>query len=142
MSLTSTAFILLQPEAVEPRAPEGRARRGRARSAADDDEDRARALRRVELQHVFGPTFGVPRERLDGIHWRNLWVKNLCVHTSVNPDFARDFPLAMRWINEGRVDVSPIITHRYPLEQIQTAFDTFRHRRDGALKVFVDFPKR
>jgi threonine dehydrogenase-like Zn-dependent dehydrogenase len=85
--------------------------------------------------------FGVPRERLDGIHWRNLWVKNICVHTSVNPDFARDFPLAMRWINEGRVNVSPIITHRYRLEEIQTAFDTFRHRRDGALKVFIDFPK-
>jgi threonine dehydrogenase-like Zn-dependent dehydrogenase len=86
--------------------------------------------------------FGVPRERLDGIQWRNLWVKNLCVHTSVNPDFARDFPLAMRWINEGRVNVAPIITHRYPLEQIQTAFDTFRHRREGALKVFIDLPAR
>lgn len=85
--------------------------------------------------------FGVPRELIDGIQWRNLWFKNLCVHTSVNPDFARDFPLAMRWINEGRVDVSPIITHRYPLSEIQTAFDTFRHRRDGALKVFLDFPK-
>jgi threonine dehydrogenase-like Zn-dependent dehydrogenase len=86
--------------------------------------------------------FGVPRERIDGIHWRNLFLKNLCVHTSVGPDFSKDFPLAMRWINEGRVDVSPIITHRYPLSDIQTAFDTFFQRRDGALKVFVDFPKR
>jgi threonine dehydrogenase-like Zn-dependent dehydrogenase len=86
--------------------------------------------------------FGVPRELIDGIQWRNLWFKNLCVHTSVNPDFARDFPLAMRWINEGRVDVLPIITHRYPLAEIQTAFDTFRHRRDGALKVFLNFPAR
>jgi threonine dehydrogenase-like Zn-dependent dehydrogenase len=84
--------------------------------------------------------FGVPRDKLDGIAWRNLWVKNLCVHTSVNPDFTKDFPLAMRWIAEGRVDVSPIITHRFPLRDIQTAFDTFRDRKDGALKVFIDFP--
>ncbi len=90
--------------------------------------------------HIF--FFGVPREQLDGIQWRNLWLKNLCVHTSVGPDFTRDFPLAMRWINEGRIDVSPIITHRYPLAEIQAAFDTFRHRRDGALKVFLDFPPR
>jgi threonine dehydrogenase-like Zn-dependent dehydrogenase len=48
----------------------------------------------------------------------------------------------MRWIAEGRLNVAPIITHRFPLEQIQDAFNTFRHRRDGALKVFVDFPAR
>lgn len=84
--------------------------------------------------------FGVPREKLNDIAWRNLWVKNLCVHTSVNPDFTKDFPLAMRWIAEQRIDVAPIITHRYPLKEIQTAFDTFRERKDGALKVFIDFP--
>jgi threonine dehydrogenase-like Zn-dependent dehydrogenase len=84
--------------------------------------------------------FGVPRQQIDGISWRDLWLKNLCVHTSVNPDFVRDFPLAMRWISEGRVDLAPIITHRFPLAEIQTAFETFRDRKDGALKVFIDFP--
>lgn len=86
--------------------------------------------------------FGVPRERIDGVAWRKLFLKNACIHTSVNPDFRRDFPLAMRWIAERRLDVSPIITHRFPLAEIQTAFDTFRQRRDGALKVFIDFPSR
>ncbi len=56
------------------------------------------------------------------------------------PDFAIDFPLAMRWINERRVDVSPIITHRYGVEQIQDAFDLFFGRREGSLKVLIDFP--
>lgn len=84
--------------------------------------------------------FGVPPEHLDGIRWRELFIKNLTVHTSVNPDFRRDFPLAMRWIGEGRIDVSRLITHRYPLAEIQTAFETFHHRRDGALKVLVEFP--
>jgi threonine dehydrogenase-like Zn-dependent dehydrogenase len=84
--------------------------------------------------------FGVPPEHLDGIRWRDLFFKNITVHTSVNPDFRRDFPLAMRWIGEGRIDVSPIITHRFPLSDIQTAFEVFRDRKEGALKVLVKFP--
>lgn len=84
--------------------------------------------------------FGVPEEKLDGVEWRKLYIKNITVHTSIGPSFKRDFPLAMQWINEGRVDLKPIITHRFPLEKIQEAFDTFAERRDGALKVFVEFP--
>ena len=84
--------------------------------------------------------FGVPPETIDGVRWRDLFFKNITVHTSVNPDFRRDFPLAMRWIGEGRIDVSQVITHRFPLSEIQTAFETFRDRIDGALKVIVEFP--
>jgi threonine dehydrogenase-like Zn-dependent dehydrogenase len=84
--------------------------------------------------------FGVPPEFLDRVRFRDLFFKNISLYTSVNPDFSRDFPLAMRWIGEGRVDVSKIITHRYPVSQIQTAFETFRDRKEGALKVLVEFP--
>lgn len=85
-------------------------------------------------------SFGVPPETIDGLRWRSLFFKNITVHTSVNPDFRRDFPLAMRWIGEGRVDVSKIITHRFPLEQIQQAFELFRDRKDGVIKALIDFP--
>lgn len=84
--------------------------------------------------------FGVPEEKLHEVRWRDLFFKNLTVHTSVNPDFARDFPLAMRWIGEGRIDLSQLITHRYELRDIQKAYETFRDRTDGALKVLVRFP--
>lgn len=84
--------------------------------------------------------FGVPPEFLDRVRFRDLFFKNIALYTSVGPDFRSDFPLAMRWIGEGRVDVSKIVTHRYPLSQIQTAFETFRDRKDGALKVLVEFP--
>jgi threonine dehydrogenase-like Zn-dependent dehydrogenase len=47
----------------------------------------------------------------------------------------------MQWIAERRIDLSPVITHHYPVAEIQEAFDTFAERRDGALKVFVEFPK-
>ena len=84
--------------------------------------------------------FGVPPMRIHDVRWNDLFRKNLTMYTSVNPDFARDFPLAMRWIGEGRVGVAQLITHRYPLAEIQTAFETFRDRKDGALKVLVEFP--
>jgi len=86
--------------------------------------------------------FGVPRPTIDGLRWRDLFAKNITVFTSVYPDFHRDFPLAMRWIREGRINVAPLITHRYPLAELQTAFETFRDRKEGAIKVIVDFPAK
>lgn len=83
--------------------------------------------------------FGVPPTTIDQLRWRKLFWKNLNVVTSVGPDFDIDFPLAMRWVAERRIDVSPLVTHRFPLRDIQQAFETFVDRRDGALKVFVEF---
>ncbi|MBI1902663.1 MAG: zinc-binding dehydrogenase [Planctomycetia bacterium] len=84
--------------------------------------------------------FGVPPAVVNSVNAFALWRKNVTVVASVNPDFAIDFPLAMRWIAEKRVDVRPVITHRFKLAEIQKAFDVFSERRDGALKVFVEFP--
>ena len=52
----------------------------------------------------------MPPEIINGLRWRDLFFKNVTVHTSVNPDFRRDFPLAMRWIEEKRIDVAPIVS--------------------------------
>jgi threonine dehydrogenase-like Zn-dependent dehydrogenase len=86
--------------------------------------------------------FGVSPTTINGVRWRDLMIKNITIHTSLHPDFERDFPLAMRWIAEGRVDLRPLITHRFPLSDIQTAFDVFRDRTDGAQKVVVEFPAK
>jgi threonine dehydrogenase-like Zn-dependent dehydrogenase len=87
-------------------------------------------------------SFGVPPEIINGLRWRDLFFKNVSVFTSVGPDFGRDFPLAMQWISEGRIDVAPIITHHFPLSKLEEAFELFRDRRDGAIKVIVNFPAR
>ncbi len=96
----------------------------------------------VELSRRLGSIlfFGVPRKIVNDLNWYDLFRKNITVYTSVEPDFDRDFPLAMQWVAEKRINVAPLITHRFPLAQIQEAFDTFRQRTDGALKVFLDFP--
>ena len=84
--------------------------------------------------------FGVPPMLIDGIRWRDALAKNVTLTTSVGPDFTRDFPLAMQWIGEGRIDVRPLVTHSFPLNEIQTAFETFSDRKDGACKVLIRFP--
>jgi len=86
--------------------------------------------------------FGVPEASVQISHWRDLFFKNITLHTTVNPSFEDEFPLAMQWVAERRIDVARLLTHRHKLADIQTAFETFRDRRDGALKVIVEFPSR
>lgn len=84
--------------------------------------------------------FGVPAVPLNGINLKATMLKNITILTSLHPDFERTFPLAMQWLAEGRVNLSPLLTHRFPLSQIQQAFDIFRDRREAAIKVLVEFP--
>ena len=84
--------------------------------------------------------FGVPPIPTPQIDLRSAMWKNIRIVTSIHPSFERSFPLAMRWLGEGRVDLSPLLTHRVPVQKIQQAFDLFRDRQDGAVKVLVEFP--
>ncbi|HTI36047.1 MAG TPA: alcohol dehydrogenase catalytic domain-containing protein [Vicinamibacterales bacterium] len=47
----------------------------------------------------------------------------------------------MSMIENGRVDLSPLITHRFALDDIEQAYDVFSHQSDGVLKVAL-FPDR
>ena len=40
-------------------------------------------------------------------------------------------------IAAGQLDTTPLITHTYPLEEIEAAYDLFEHRRDGVMKVAI-----
>ena len=40
-------------------------------------------------------------------------------------------------VAQGRVDLRPLVTHRFPLEQIEEAYDLFTNQRDGVLKVAI-----
>ena len=40
-------------------------------------------------------------------------------------------------VASGRVDLKPLVTHRYKLEDIEAAYDLFAHQRDGVLKIAV-----
>ena len=40
-------------------------------------------------------------------------------------------------IAEGKIDTTPLITHTYPLGDIEAAYDLFEHRRDGVIKTAI-----
>ncbi|MEN2424516.1 NAD(P)-dependent alcohol dehydrogenase [Chromobacterium vaccinii] len=43
----------------------------------------------------------------------------------------------MNVLESDRLDLSPLVTHRYKLDQIVEAYDLFSHQRDGVLKVAI-----
>jgi alcohol dehydrogenase len=43
----------------------------------------------------------------------------------------------MSVIEAGRVDLKPLVTHRFKLDEIEAAYDLFSHQRDGVLKVAI-----
>ena len=42
-----------------------------------------------------------------------------------------------RLIAEGKIDTTPLITHRFPLNEIEEAYRIFENRLDGVIKVAV-----
>ncbi len=52
--------------------------------------------------------------------------------------FHAEFALAVRLINEGRVDLSPVVTHTFPMLQAREAFELASDRKQ-AMKVLIDF---
>lgn len=47
----------------------------------------------------------------------------------------------LRLIADGKIDTTPLITHVYPLRQIDEAYDLFENRKDHVIKVAVQCQK-
>jgi threonine dehydrogenase-like Zn-dependent dehydrogenase len=43
----------------------------------------------------------------------------------------------MNVVASGRIDLKPMVTHRFKLDQIEQAYDLFANQRDGVLKVAI-----
>ena len=43
----------------------------------------------------------------------------------------------LRLIEEGRIDTTPLITHRFPLSEIEEAYRIFENKLDGVIKVAI-----
>lgn len=54
------------------------------------------------------------------------------VGNRANPNTAQ---ATIELLLNNRIDLHPLLTHRFPLQDFKTALDTFEHRKDGAIKV-------
>lgn len=57
--------------------------------------------------------------------------------TSLCPGGKERMRRLMSVVQSGRVDLSPMVTHRFALDDIEKAYELFAHQRDGVLKVAI-----
>ncbi|MGH6645213.1 MAG: NAD(P)-dependent alcohol dehydrogenase, partial [Bradyrhizobium sp.] len=57
--------------------------------------------------------------------------------TSLCPGGKERMRQLLNVVASGRVDLGPLVTHRFMLEQIEEAYDLFANQRDGVLKVAI-----
>ena len=43
----------------------------------------------------------------------------------------------MEVIASKRIDLKPMVTHRFKLDEIEAAYELFGHQRDGVLKIAI-----
>ena len=59
------------------------------------------------------------------------------INTALCPGGKERMRRLMNVLASGRVDLRPMVTHRYALDDIVAAYDLFSHQRDGVLKVAI-----
>jgi L-iditol 2-dehydrogenase len=77
-----------------------------------------------------------PGRELQGVDLSSIVRGHLDIHGSLaNPHGISRRGLEL--IARGAVDVNPLITHAFPLDEFATAWQTFTERRDGAIRVML-----
>lgn len=70
------------------------------------------------------------------LHLEKLWIKDVTITTGLVDTFT--IPTLLRLIESGRLDASPLATHRFSLQDTMAAYDTFADAgRTNALKVVL-----
>ena len=70
------------------------------------------------------------------LHLERLWIRDVTITTGLVD--TRTTPLLMRLLEEGKVSVEGLCTHRFGLHEMQDAYDAFsRPEESGALKVVL-----
>jgi alcohol dehydrogenase len=70
------------------------------------------------------------------LHLERLWIRDVTITTGLVDTFTT--PKLLRLIAEGRLDATPFATHRFELDEMTEAYDTFADAaRTNALKVVL-----
>jgi L-iditol 2-dehydrogenase len=100
----------------------------------------------VELARPFGFLlyFGVPRANNFPFPFERFFFKRLGAQAVVG---AGEDPghnvtrLALELIASGEIDLTPILTHRFPFERVMEAYELQRTRDEGAIKIVIEMPE-
>ena len=74
--------------------------------------------------------------------WDNFFRKRLTMHSvhgSQDEPGLPDFREALDFIVNEQIDMSPFVTHKFHISEIQKAFDLANSKKDGAIKITIDF---
>ncbi len=87
--------------------------------------------------------FGLPptMERVP-FDWDTFFRKRLDMHTVFGAQDEPGLPafqIAVDFISRGDIDMAPFVTHTFPIDRVQEAFDLAHSKEDGALKVSLTF---
>ena len=73
------------------------------------------------------------------LHLEKLWSRNITITTRLVD--AVTAPLLLKTVMSGKLLPQQLITHRFTLDEIMSAYDTFSHAaRERALKVIISHP--
>ncbi|KAB1990317.1 zinc-dependent alcohol dehydrogenase family protein [Streptomyces triticiradicis] len=73
------------------------------------------------------------------LHLEDLWIKNVTITTGLVD--TRSTPTLLRMTAAGRLPTAELVTHTFPLEHMEEAYDVFSRAADtGALKVVLGAP--
>lgn len=59
------------------------------------------------------------------------------IRTTLCPGGKERMRRLMEVVASGRIDAGQLVTHRYPLDSIEDAYELFSHQRDGVLKIAI-----
>ncbi|WP_192342313.1 alcohol dehydrogenase catalytic domain-containing protein [Streptomyces sp. VITNK9] len=75
------------------------------------------------------------------LHLEDLWIKNVTITTGLVDTHST--PTLLRMAAAGRLPAAGLVTHTFPLDRLQEAYDVFARAADtGALKVVLGGPRR
>lgn len=78
---------------------------------------------------------GVHGSKVD-LHLERLWSQNISITTRLVDSVTT--PMLLKTVQSRKIDPRQLITHRFPLDRILEAYDTFSRAADtGALKVII-----
>lgn len=88
--------------------------------------------------------FGVPRGQNFQYHYERLFGKCATLQPIVGADREPNHEStrqALAWIASGIADVAPMLTHKFPFDQVIEAYELHRTRDEGAIKIVIEMPE-